>query len=151
MKCIPSGVPDKYMFRDWEHTTEYNDHIRYLPITKEGNTATLNIPKILNKRDHQDRGLYICRASNNISSTNGMFVMRKYNLKLNGEFFLLMFTCGKEHLHCENNKFIVGKHANYKYFFFAKRESELKRRIVNLAKDKSRVNNGLNGYFKQQI
>ncbi|VDI34016.1 Hypothetical predicted protein [Mytilus galloprovincialis] len=80
MKCIPSGIPDRYMFRDWEHTTEYNDHIRFLSITKEGNTATLNVTGTNN---HRDRGIYICRASNNISSTDGMFVMQKYNLSLN--------------------------------------------------------------------
>ncbi|CAG2197049.1 unnamed protein product [Mytilus edulis] len=44
MKCIPNGLPDRYMFKNWEHTTEYNDHIRFLPTRKDGNTATLTFP-----------------------------------------------------------------------------------------------------------
>ncbi|CAC5409090.1 unnamed protein product [Mytilus coruscus] len=85
MKCFPSGVPDSYVFKDWENTTEYNDHIRFLATTKEGNNATLTIPQ--NKKDHhRERGIYICRASNNISSTDGIFVMQKYNLNLPGDF-----------------------------------------------------------------
>ncbi|CAC5418103.1 unnamed protein product [Mytilus coruscus] len=81
MKCFPSGVPDSYVFKDWEHTTEYNDHIRFLATTKVGNNATLTIPQ--NEKDHhRERGIYICRASNNISSTDGIFVMQKYNLNL---------------------------------------------------------------------
>ncbi|CAG2220641.1 unnamed protein product [Mytilus edulis] len=85
MECIPSGVPDRYVYKDWEHTTEFNDHIRFLPITKEGNNAILTIPKHETGKDHQlDRGLYICRASNNISSSDGMFVVKKYNLNFKG-------------------------------------------------------------------
>lgn len=101
MVCIPRGVPDSYIFKDWEHTTEYNDQIRFLPITKEGNNAILTIPKHeTGKDDHRYRGIYICRVSNNISASDGMFVMRKYNLELNGEFVLLLYTCGYEHLYC---------------------------------------------------
>ncbi|CAG2197045.1 unnamed protein product [Mytilus edulis] len=93
MKCIPSGVPDRYMFKDWEHTTEYNDHIRFLPITKEGNNTILTIPSYVSgKNHHLDRGIYICRASNNISTTDGMFVMTKYNLDLNGAPYFVSST-----------------------------------------------------------
>ncbi|XP_063427158.1 protein turtle homolog B-like [Mytilus trossulus] len=93
MKCIPSGVPDRYVYKDWEHTTEYNDHIRFLPITKEGNNAILTIPKHETGKDHQrDRGLYICRASNNISSSDGMFVVKKYNLNFKGKPYFASST-----------------------------------------------------------
>ncbi|VDH90424.1 Hypothetical predicted protein [Mytilus galloprovincialis] len=93
MECIPSGVPDRYVYKDWEHTTEYNDHIRFLPITKEGNNAILTIPKHETGKDHQrDRGLYICQASNNISSTDGIFVMKKYNLNFKGKPYFVSST-----------------------------------------------------------
>ncbi|CAC5387657.1 unnamed protein product [Mytilus coruscus] len=86
MKCIPRGIPDSYMFKDWEHTTEYNDHLRFLATTKEGNNATLTIPQNVNKKDNnRERGIYICRASNNISSIDGTFAMQKYNLNLPGK------------------------------------------------------------------
>ncbi|VDI57194.1 Hypothetical predicted protein [Mytilus galloprovincialis] len=93
MKCIPSGVPDKYMFKDWEHTTEYNEHIRFLPITKKGNETILTIPSYVSGKTHyRDKGIYICRASNNISTTDGMFVMQKYNLDLNGAPYFVSST-----------------------------------------------------------
>lgn len=93
MKCIPSGVPDSYVFKDWEHTTEYNDHIRFLATTREGNNATLTTFQNVNNKDHhQERGIYICRASNNISSTDGTFAMQKYNLNLPGEFNSLKYS-----------------------------------------------------------
>ncbi|VDI41440.1 Hypothetical predicted protein [Mytilus galloprovincialis] len=57
MKCIPNGLPDRYMFKNWEHTTEYNDHIRFLPTRKDGNTATLTFPtNVTEKNHHEDRG-----------------------------------------------------------------------------------------------
>ncbi|XP_052103596.1 nephrin-like [Mytilus californianus] len=93
LKCIPNGIPDRYMLKDWEHTTEYNDHIRFLPIMKEGNNAILTIPENVTGKDHhRDKGIYICRASNNISSADGMFVMRKYNLSLNGTPYFVSST-----------------------------------------------------------
>ncbi|CAC5390334.1 unnamed protein product [Mytilus coruscus] len=91
--CIPSGVPDSYVFKDWEHTTEYNDHVRFLATTKEGNTATLSIPQsVVGKYHQRERGIYICRASNNISSTDGVFVRQKYNLNLTGTPYFVSST-----------------------------------------------------------
>lgn len=107
MKCIPNGVPNRYMFKDWEHSTEYNDHTRFLPIVKEGNTATLTFPTNMTGNNHlRDRGIYICRASNNISSSDGMFIMQKKNLNLKSESVLLIFTYGKKHIYCENIQFL---------------------------------------------
>ncbi|CAG2196322.1 unnamed protein product [Mytilus edulis] len=93
MVCNPNGVPNLYDFKDWEHTTEYNDHLRFLPIMKEGNNAILTIPENVTGKDHlRDRGIYICRASNNISSIDGMFVIRKYNLSLTGTPYFVSST-----------------------------------------------------------
>ncbi|CAG2196317.1 unnamed protein product [Mytilus edulis] len=93
MKCIPNGVPNRYVFKDWEHSTEYNDHIRFLPIVKEGNTATLTFPTNITGKNHlRDRGIYICRASNNISSSDGMFIMQKKNLNLKSEPYFVSST-----------------------------------------------------------
>ncbi|CAC5422324.1 unnamed protein product [Mytilus coruscus] len=93
LKCIPSGIPDSYVFQDWEHTTEYNDHIQFLATRREGKCATLTIPQNVTRKDHhRDSGIYICRASNNISSTDGMFVMRKYNLNLTGTPYFVSST-----------------------------------------------------------
>ncbi|CAG2228708.1 unnamed protein product [Mytilus edulis] len=110
MKCIPKGVPDRYIFKDWEHSTEYNDHIWFLATTKEGNTATLTFPSNVTGKNHQrDRGIYICRASNNISLTDGRFVMRKYNLDLKSESALLVYTYGEPYFvsSTENTQFGV--------------------------------------------
>lgn len=106
MVCIANGIPDRYMFKDWEHTTEYNDHIRFLPIIKEGNNTILTAT---GQDHHRDNGIYICRASNNVSSADGMFVMRKYTLSLNGESIFHMFNYGKERMNYNNNNVFVVK------------------------------------------
>ncbi|XP_071160918.1 cell adhesion molecule Dscam2-like [Mytilus edulis] len=93
MVCIPSGVPDSYVFKDWEHTTEYNDHVRFLATTKDGNNATLTVPEsVVGKDHHRERGIYICQASNNISSTGGVFVRQKFNLNLTGNPYFVSST-----------------------------------------------------------
>lgn len=67
----------------WEHTTELKEHIRFLPSTKNG---IITIPNITNETDrHNDRGIYICYVSNNISVDGRKFVSAKYLLNSTGE------------------------------------------------------------------
>ncbi|CAC5368483.1 DSCAML1 [Mytilus coruscus] len=65
LNCLANGVPDQYIFTQWEHRSEYSDLIRYLP---ENGTGKLILPNNKGETDrHHDRGFYICQASNNVS------------------------------------------------------------------------------------
>lgn len=83
--CIPNGVPDKYIFRNWEHKTEYMEIIRILPSIN----GTLEVSESANETNrHHDRGIYICQASNNVSSSNGLFVMANFSFNPKGMYYL---------------------------------------------------------------
>lgn len=79
LNCLAHGVPNLYIYKQWEHKSEYSDLIRYLPDTGSGK---LILPNIQGETDrHHDRGFYICQASNNVSF-NGT------NYFIPGELFL---------------------------------------------------------------
>lgn len=79
LNCIATGLPDRYIFKQWEHWSEYSDLIRYLP---DSGSGKLNLPIIEGETDrYQDRGIYICKASNNVSINGG-------NSFIHAEFFL---------------------------------------------------------------
>ncbi|XP_052073959.1 neural cell adhesion molecule 1-like [Mytilus californianus] len=79
LNCVATGIPDLYIFKQWEHWSEYSDLIRYLPDSGSGN---LNLQIIEGETDrYQDRGIYICKASNNVSLNGG-------DSFIPGEFFL---------------------------------------------------------------
>lgn len=67
LKCNPSGVPKMYTFYDWEHISDYGDHIRFMTGSKDG---ILQFPP--KKYPYQDNGFYTCTASNGIPNTNGI-------------------------------------------------------------------------------
>ncbi|CAG2188811.1 unnamed protein product [Mytilus edulis] len=79
LNCIAHGVPNHYIFTQWEHRSAHSDLIRYLPDDGSGRLILPNIPGETDR--HHDRGLYICHASNNVS-LNGS------NSFVRGEFFL---------------------------------------------------------------
>lgn len=82
LMCIPNGFPAQYEFSNWEHISEFREHIRYLPPAKSGK---LYIPFISMETDrHYDRGVYICSVSNNVSVDGRTFVSAEYWLKSSG-------------------------------------------------------------------
>ncbi|CAC5379143.1 unnamed protein product [Mytilus coruscus] len=71
MQCIADGTPAVYQYSQWEHRSEYNEHIRYLDTTLTGN-LTLPITEFKGDR-FQDSGMYLCRVSNGIPNRKGNY------------------------------------------------------------------------------
>ncbi|CAC5358912.1 DSCAML1 [Mytilus coruscus] len=84
LNCLANGVPDQYIFTQWEHRSDYSDLIRYLP---DNGIGKLILPNTLGKTDrHHDRGFYICQASNNVSlNGSNSFIRGVYFLKAQGK------------------------------------------------------------------
>ncbi|XP_052103130.1 synaptogenesis protein syg-2-like [Mytilus californianus] len=68
--CIPYGTPDNYTFYDWEHRSEFNEHIRGIHGTPEGQ---LIINKSQIRKANEDDGIYVCTVSNGVSNQKGKF------------------------------------------------------------------------------
>ncbi|XP_052074573.1 neural cell adhesion molecule 1-B-like isoform X7 [Mytilus californianus] len=104
LNCLANGVPDQYIFTQWEHRSDYSDLIRYLP---DNGIGKLILPNTMGETDrHHDRGFYICHASNNVS-LNGS------NSFIRGEFFLK--ARGKPYFVTSNNNTqygIKGQHGH---------------------------------------
>lgn len=83
LKCSPDGYPNRYDFGKWEHTSEFREHIRFLPSNKNG---IISIPFTKNESDrHHDRGIYICTVSNNVSKNGRTLMSAEYWHKSTGE------------------------------------------------------------------
>ncbi|CAG2226569.1 CADM4 [Mytilus edulis] len=67
--CNPSGNPKNYTFGDWEHWSEFNEHIRNLKGASDGTLTLLRSNN--NKGLHETDGIYKCEVSNGIYGTNG--------------------------------------------------------------------------------
>ncbi|CAC5425388.1 unnamed protein product [Mytilus coruscus] len=93
LSCAANGVPNQYIFTQWEHRSDYSDVIRYLPDNGSGRLILANTKGETDR--HHDRGLYICQASNNVS-LNGS------NSFIPGEFFLNA-QAGKPYFVTSNN------------------------------------------------
>ncbi|XP_052074576.1 nephrin-like isoform X10 [Mytilus californianus] len=92
LNCLANGVPDQYIFTQWEHKSDYYDLIRYLP---DDGSGRLILPNIKGETDrHHDRGFYICQASNNVSLNGSSSFVR-------GDFFLN--SPGKPYFVTSNN------------------------------------------------
>ncbi|VDI72571.1 Hypothetical predicted protein [Mytilus galloprovincialis] len=90
--CVARGVPDQYIYKQWEHRSDYSDLIRYLP---DDGSGRLILPNTTGETDrHHDRGFYICHASNNVSLNGSSSLIR-------GEFFLK--AQGKPYFVTSNN------------------------------------------------
>lgn len=84
LRCIPDGIPNVYIFKEWEHRSEYLELIRSLPNSE---TGTINLPFIKGETDrHQDRGIYICKASNNVSIKDELFTAGELLLQPDGAY-----------------------------------------------------------------
>ncbi|CAC5418263.1 unnamed protein product [Mytilus coruscus] len=67
--CNPSGNPENYTFGDWEHWSEFKEHIRNVQGTPDG--SLIMKYTIGNRLDGID-GIYKCKTSNGIHGTNGL-------------------------------------------------------------------------------
>ncbi|XP_063411585.1 protein turtle-like [Mytilus trossulus] len=67
--CNPSGNPASFSFGDWEHWSEFKEHIRNLKGTSEGSLILLKSNN--NTELHELDGIYKCKASNGIYDTTG--------------------------------------------------------------------------------
>ncbi|XP_052079069.1 uncharacterized protein LOC127717469 [Mytilus californianus] len=67
--CNPRGNPDNYTFADWEHWSEFNEHIRNVQGTSDGKLTFL----ISNNNNslHENDGIYKCKTTNGINGANG--------------------------------------------------------------------------------
>ncbi|VDI48726.1 Hypothetical predicted protein [Mytilus galloprovincialis] len=66
--CKGGGIPNNLTFSRVEHTSNFNEHIRFLEVSSDG-IATL---PFLNEIDrYQDTGVYSCSASNGVSDMEG--------------------------------------------------------------------------------
>lgn len=63
LSCNAEGNPKRYTFGKWYHRSEYNETIRKLKGTPDGNLIIGAPNKI---RPHENDGLYICRVANGI-------------------------------------------------------------------------------------
>ncbi|XP_071150186.1 synaptogenesis protein syg-2-like [Mytilus edulis] len=67
--CLPKGVPANYTFVQWQHKSEYGDHIRFLDGSEDG---ILLLPKSKDfNSQYYDNGVYVCTVSNGIPGVSG--------------------------------------------------------------------------------
>lgn len=66
--CVADGIPDNYTFYDWEHKSEFNEHIRRIRGTPKGQ---LIINKSQKGKENENDGVYMCTVSNGISYLKG--------------------------------------------------------------------------------
>ncbi|XP_063411438.1 hemicentin-1-like [Mytilus trossulus] len=70
LHCIPNGNPENYIFYDWQHKSEFNEHIRYIHGTPEGQ---LIIQTHQSRKTNEVDGIYVCNVSNGVSNRKGQF------------------------------------------------------------------------------
>ncbi|VDI26509.1 Hypothetical predicted protein [Mytilus galloprovincialis] len=68
--CKADGQPMNYIYRKWEHKSMFNEHIRYLT---ELGTGILTLPFLEIQNRYQDSGIYVCRVSNGVPDTKGIY------------------------------------------------------------------------------
>lgn len=78
MLCNATGIPNIYNFYDWEHTSDFGDHIRFLSGRRDG---ILYLPDNVKDDKYQDNGYYKCTVDNTIPDIRG-------NIKKNAEVYL---------------------------------------------------------------
>lgn len=67
--CLPKGVSQNYTFFQWQHKSEYGDHIRFLDGSQDGILLLPNIQDF--NTQYYDNGVYICTVSNGIPDVSG--------------------------------------------------------------------------------
>lgn len=66
--CNPSGNPDSYTYRKWQHKSRHGEIIREF-----GGNKTLKLPDVPLLLRYQDNGEYVCIASNGIRDIDNKF------------------------------------------------------------------------------
>lgn len=69
LQCIPKGVSNLYTFGRWDHRSYFNEHIRYLNSTSDGKLLLPMSESNIGKSDN--RGIYVCSASNGVPDLHG--------------------------------------------------------------------------------
>ncbi|CAC5417640.1 NCAM [Mytilus coruscus] len=68
IQCNANGYPRNYTYKQWVHTSFFDEHIRYLT----GNaTGYLRLPTHKRQFRYQDSGVYVCSVSNGVSDNSG--------------------------------------------------------------------------------
>ncbi|XP_052081078.1 carcinoembryonic antigen-related cell adhesion molecule 5-like [Mytilus californianus] len=70
LHCIPDGKPDSYTYYDWKHKSEFNEDIRTIHGTPEGQ---LIIKKSHSRKANEDDGIYVCTVFNGVPDLQGNF------------------------------------------------------------------------------
>lgn len=71
LNCDPDGNPGNYTFYDWEHRSDFNEHIRWFYGSSE---SQLIISKSKNRKANEDDGIYVCTVSNGVSNKKGNLI-----------------------------------------------------------------------------
>lgn len=79
LSCYGNGIPDNNTFYEWEHTSDYGDHVRFLNGSTNGSLLLPNSNG--NKIEYQNNGYYKCTVSNGIPNIYGV-------MKQSSEVFL---------------------------------------------------------------
>lgn len=87
IQCLPKGEPNAYTYFQWEHVSEFHEHIRYLKARDDG---ILYLPYVDISNRYQDTGFYICNVSNGVPDYHGN-----------------IFQQGREFIVSEGNQFSV--------------------------------------------
>lgn len=70
LSCYGNGIPDTLTFYEWEHTSDYGDHIRFLNGSTNGSLLLPNSNG--NEIEYQNNGYYKCTVSNGIPNIHGV-------------------------------------------------------------------------------
>lgn len=90
LKCNAYGNPDHYIFSEWEHRTEYGDHIRFLNDSGSGYIELKSTSREA-VRLH-DQGIYICSVSNGIIYDGKITQVATFTLEQKGITHLIFFN-----------------------------------------------------------
>ncbi|VDH91858.1 Hypothetical predicted protein [Mytilus galloprovincialis] len=103
LTCHADGVPQTYLFYEWEHKSDHGNHIRFLTGSEDG---VLHLPTInIKEMRYQDNGYYKCIVTNGIADTTGN-VNKSVEIPLNVKGKLLSSPV----FVADNNKEIFGEY-----------------------------------------
>ncbi|XP_052080729.1 hemicentin-1-like [Mytilus californianus] len=71
--CKGDGEPNNITYFRVEHTSYFDEHIRYLAVSSDG---IAKLPPMKESKRYQDTGLYLCNASNGVPDEKGNTLQR---------------------------------------------------------------------------
>ncbi|VDI46446.1 Hypothetical predicted protein [Mytilus galloprovincialis] len=101
LKCNATGIPSIYNFHDWEHTSDFGDHIRFL---SGGRNGYLDLPENVKDNNYQDNGYYKCTVDNTIPDIRS-------NIKQNAGVYL--DVKGKPFFVIDNTDTVYGEYHQF--------------------------------------